>query len=193
MRSPTGPRRCAPPGAVPTPSAPPPADAPHLHPPRPAPISARTPKANARSAFTAQRILTDHLRDDRPADQRSALPAAPTFWEGMRLDLTGATLIDFDLTDGHVTDARFDGATFTGTARFDRVTFPGNTWFGGATFAKGAWFEKVTFTEYANFHGATFTETPLLGGAVVIDPEAAHVWPNGWRLERTPEGTDHLT
>ncbi|MGV9779447.1 hypothetical protein [Streptosporangium sp. NPDC003464] len=70
--------------------------------------------------LTAQRILTDHLRDERPTDQRSTLPAAPTFWEGMRLDLTGATLIDFNLTRGHVTGARFDEATFTKTAHFAR-------------------------------------------------------------------------
>ncbi|MEV4250933.1 hypothetical protein AB0J63_47040 [Streptosporangium canum] len=54
--------------------------------------------------LTAQRILADHLRDDRPADQRPTLPAASAFWEGMGLNLTGATLIDFDLTGGHVTN-----------------------------------------------------------------------------------------
>ncbi|MEV4251300.1 hypothetical protein AB0J63_48935 [Streptosporangium canum] len=98
--------------------------------------------------LTAQRILVDHLRDDRLADQHSTLPAAPAFWEGMHLDLTGATLIDFNLTDGHVADALFDGATFTEDAR--------------------------------------------LGEAVVVDPVAAHVWPDGWRLETTPEGIGRL-
>ncbi|MDP9869131.1 MULTISPECIES: pentapeptide repeat-containing protein [Streptosporangium] len=197
--------------------------------------------------LTAQRILTDHLRDERPADQRSTLPAAPTFWERMRLDLTGATLIDFDLTDGHVTDARFtratftggawferasftgtaifdrasftrgawfvgatftryvrfvgatftrtavfDGATFTGYAGFDRASFTGTAGFDGASFTEDAGFNKAAFTGYANFHEATFTEPPRLGGAVVVDPAAAHVWPDGWRLETTAEGTGRL-
>ncbi|WP_143121265.1 pentapeptide repeat-containing protein [Streptosporangium canum] len=117
-------------------------------------------------------------RDDRPANQRSTLPAAPTFWEGVRLDLTGAPLIDFDLTDGHVTDARFDGATFTGTARFDGATFTGNTWFGGATFAKGAWFEKVTFTEHAGFARAALpTGGRRHDGAAPRRPRASRTWP----------------
>ncbi|MFI9434539.1 MULTISPECIES: pentapeptide repeat-containing protein [Streptosporangium] len=120
--------------------------------------------------LTAQRILSARLRDDRPADQRSTLPAAPPFWEGMRLDLAGDTLIDFDLAGGHVADAVFDKATFHGDVRFD----------------------GATFTEHARFVGATFTKTPRLGGAVVVDPAAAHVWPDGWWLEVTPEGLGRL-
>ncbi|MGV9779680.1 pentapeptide repeat-containing protein [Streptosporangium sp. NPDC003464] len=120
--------------------------------------------------LTAQRILAAHLRDDRPADQRSTLPAAPAFWEGMSLDLTGATLIDLDLADSHVTDAVFDKTTFTGLTRFN----------------------AATFTEDARFDGATFTKRPGLSGAVVVDPGAAHVWPDGWGLETTPEGTGRL-
>ncbi|MFD8562982.1 pentapeptide repeat-containing protein [Streptosporangium canum] len=208
--------------------------------------------------LTAQRILTVHLRDDRPADQRSTLPATPAFWEEMRLDLTGATLIDFELTNGHVTragfnkatftgdawfdeatftgDARFDeatftghavfgGATFTGHAFFSRATFTGGAWFIGATFTRDAWFDgatftgntgfvgatftgdaqfgeatftgnagfnKATFTGDARFDGATFTKTPRLGEAVVGDPAAAHLWPDGWRLEVSPDGTGRV-
>ena len=47
--------------------------------------------------LTAQRILAEHLRDDRPKDQRSTDPPSPRFWPGIRLDLAGATLIDFNL------------------------------------------------------------------------------------------------
>ncbi|MET9064379.1 pentapeptide repeat-containing protein [Streptosporangium sandarakinum] len=197
--------------------------------------------------LAAQRILTAHLRDDRPADQRSTLPAPPAFWKGMRLDLTGATLIDFDLTGGHVTealfnkatftgnasfsgatftgDARFDEATFTGDARFDvatfaeyawftKVIFTGSTWFDGTTFTRNAlfseatftgnaqfdevvftgnaWFDGTTFTGDARFDEATFTKGTQLDRAVVIDPAADHAWPDGWRVEVTPEGTGHL-
>ncbi|WP_189246292.1 pentapeptide repeat-containing protein [Streptosporangium pseudovulgare] len=241
--------------------------------------------------LTAQRILTAHLRDDRPAGQRSTLPAALSFWEGMSLDLTGATLIDFYLTGGHVTEAVFIGATFTGVttfayttftrdatfreatftgittfaeatfagnatfagatftegALFVEVTFIGHTTFRGATFAGNAWFIEATFTEgasfleatftgetwfdeatfagnatfaevtfvgdatfreatftrhatfrgatftrHATFAGATFTEGARLGGAVAVDPAADHAWPEGWRLETTPEGAGRL-
>ncbi|WP_433258503.1 pentapeptide repeat-containing protein [Streptosporangium sp. CA-135522] len=114
--------------------------------------------------LTAQRILATRLRDDRPADQRST----PAFWEGMRLDLTGATLIDFDLIGGHVTEAVFIKATFTGDAWFRRVTFTGgarfdgaaftgDAWFDGAIFTGTVWFDKATFTGTARFHGAAFT------------------------------------
>ncbi|MFI7049132.1 pentapeptide repeat-containing protein [Streptosporangium sandarakinum] len=230
--------------------------------------------------LTAQRILAAHLRDDRPADQRSTRPAAPAFWEGMSVDLTGATLIDFDLTGGHATgsvfdkatftgnasfsgatftenaqftevtftgDARFDEATFTENARFTKVIFTGNAWFNeatfirnasfseatftglaefdeatftgnarfskatfsrdaqfvgttftgnaqfvGTTFTRNASFSGATFTENARFTEATFTEGAQLDGAVVIDPAVDHVWPDGWRLETTSEGTARL-
>ncbi|MEU7457525.1 pentapeptide repeat-containing protein [Streptosporangium roseum] len=208
--------------------------------------------------LTAQRILSLHLRDDRPAGQRSTLPAAPAFWEGMNLDLTGATLIDFDLAGGHVIEAvfrkatfigdtwfveatftrvaGFDGATFTEVAGFDGATFIGDAWFVEATFARGARFDRATFTEGARFdevafagdagfdkatftRGAWFDEAAFIGDAwfvgatfagnagfdkaifmggarlndaVVVDPAGAHVWPDGWRLETTPEGAGHL-
>ncbi|WP_189250883.1 pentapeptide repeat-containing protein [Streptosporangium pseudovulgare] len=120
--------------------------------------------------LTAQSILTARLRDDRPADQRSTLPAAPTFWEGMGLNLSGATLIDFSMTNGHVTEAIFNKATFSGSA-----------WLAEATFTENAWFNKATF-ESAWFTGATFHKTAQLGAAVVVDPAANHAWPDGWRL-----------
>ncbi|WP_189246288.1 pentapeptide repeat-containing protein [Streptosporangium pseudovulgare] len=241
--------------------------------------------------LTAQRILAAHLRDDRPADRRSTLPAAPAFWEGMSLDLTGATLIDFDLTGGHATEAVFDkatfagdvrfvGAIFAGDVRFNGATFTGDAWFNGATFTGDATCDKATFARHAMFVGASFAgramfvgatftgvawfdKVPFIGvagfdkasfagdarflgatffgrasflgasfagramfaeatfaggggfakasfagdawfaeatfigraqldGAVVVDPAADHVWPDGWRLEATSEGTGRL-
>ncbi|MFG1754662.1 pentapeptide repeat-containing protein [Streptosporangium sandarakinum] len=99
----------------------------------------------------------------------------------MRLNLTGATLIDFDLASGHVTQANFDKATFIGEADFDE-----------ATFSEDANFDGAAFTEGVGFGAATFTGDVGLGGAVVVNPAAQHVWPEGWRLETTPEGTAHL-
>ncbi|MEV4325294.1 pentapeptide repeat-containing protein [Microbispora rosea] len=117
--------------------------------------------------LTAQTILAEHLRDERP-DQRASLPSQPRHWPGMRIDLTGATLIDLDLTEAHLTEAGFDGAVFigdtsfhgavfTGQAQFDGAIFTGDTWFFGATFTGGARFSRTTFTGEADFDGATFT------------------------------------
>jgi uncharacterized protein YjbI with pentapeptide repeats len=113
--------------------------------------------------LTAQRILATHLRPGEDPDH-----PASTFWPDTSLDLTGATLIDFDLTHCRPDTTRFDEATFTGGARFGGATFTGGAWFGGATFtgdarfegaafAGGAWFDQATFAGGAWFDQATFT------------------------------------
>ncbi len=66
--------------------------------------------------LTAQRILAEHLRDDRAKDQHSTDPPGSRFWPDIRLDLAGATLIDFNLENGVMADADFIGATFSGIA-----------------------------------------------------------------------------
>ena len=106
--------------------------------------------------LTAQRILADHLRDDRAKERRSTDPPSLRFWPDVRLDLTGATLIDFGLHDAVVADARFGWATFTGRAWFHGATFTGHLWCGRATFTGDAEFKGVTFTGDAEFDHATF-------------------------------------
>ena len=103
--------------------------------------------------LTAQRILAEHLRDDRAKDQQSTDPPSSRFWNNIRLDLTGATLIDFNLVNGVMADANFHGAAFSGDASFGGATFTGDARFGGAT-----------FTGDASFSGATFTATPGSAG-----------------------------
>ena len=114
--------------------------------------------------LTAQRILAEHLRDNRDKDQRSTDSPSARFWTGIRLDLAGATLIDFDLRDGVMADASFHGATFSGDAWFPWATFTGGADFTGATFAGSAWFTGATFTG-ATFTGATFTDVADFHGA----------------------------
>jgi hypothetical protein len=71
---------------------------------RPATTSAprHDPAQELQVRQTAQRLLADHLR--RPPDishedaQRIKASPEETFWPGISLDLTGATLVDFDLT-----------------------------------------------------------------------------------------------
>ncbi|WP_328607421.1 pentapeptide repeat-containing protein [Amycolatopsis sp. NBC_00345] len=114
--------------------------------------------------LTAQRLLTRHLRpgdEDRPAD---------TFWTGIRLDLTGATLINFDLSRCHVEEVLFNVTTFIGTASFAGATFIENAMFRGATFTENATFYRATFTENAMFYRATFTENAVFRGTRFTGP-----------------------
>ncbi|MCS7484129.1 pentapeptide repeat-containing protein [Umezawaea endophytica] len=119
--------------------------------------------------LTAQRILASHLRPD--LDDSTGKSTNLRFWPGIqRLDLTGATLIEFDLRGCHIGSAGFTGATFVGTAgfggavftgiaRFNEATFASNAWFTGTKFAGTAGFNKVTFTGDAGFNKAIFANT----------------------------------
>jgi uncharacterized protein YjbI with pentapeptide repeats len=107
--------------------------------------------------LTAQRILTKHLRYDKAEDQQSADPTGSRFWNNIRLNLTGATLIDFNLVNGVIADANFHRAAFSGETDFRRAAFIGAAEFRKANFAGDAWFDKATFTCLASFGGAAFT------------------------------------
>jgi uncharacterized protein YjbI with pentapeptide repeats len=118
---------------------------------------------------TAQRRLAIHLR--RPANTSGAdaqrLPQSPaeSFWPGISLDLTGATLVELELQSASVVAAIFKGARFTGAARFRGATFNGVAEFSGATFTGVAEFSWTSFTDVALFYGATFTSDGGFYGA----------------------------
>ncbi|MBB1155662.1 MULTISPECIES: pentapeptide repeat-containing protein [Amycolatopsis] len=117
--------------------------------------------------LTVQRILTQHLNpgtDPRHPDI--------TFWPGIDLDLTGATLVEFSLLGCRVREAIFAGATFLDDAWFDFTTFTDVATFEGATFTSdarfnhavfgsAAWFLDTTFAANAGFNGTEF-----LGGTM---------------------------
>jgi Pentapeptide repeats (9 copies) len=113
--------------------------------------------------LTAQRILGEHLRDDRLRDRHSTDPPTPRFWPGIRINLADATLIDINLQDGVVADSDFRGATFTGNVVLDTTTFTGDALFDGATFTGDASFSKTAFGGRAVFANATFS-----GGALFL-------------------------
>ncbi|GAA2627432.1 hypothetical protein GCM10010411_75690 [Actinomadura fulvescens] len=127
----------------------------------PEPPLAADPHEERQVRLTAQRILHAHLQ-----------PAAVVPWTGLSLDLTGATLINFTLSNCTLNTADFSGATFaegasftlvtfSGDADFTRATFlpfPGPAQFTLATFAKGAAFGGTTFARNADFQRATFSE-----------------------------------
>ena len=86
---------------------------------------------------------------------RCGCSTSPRYWPDIRLDLNGATLIDFDLENGMMADAYFNGATFSGGGIFDGTTFSGRVGFGGATFDGSALFRSASFGDVAVFD-ATF-------------------------------------
>jgi hypothetical protein len=110
--------------------------------------------------LTAQRILTTHLWPGTDRDHR-----ATTFWPATYLDLTGATLIDFDLTYCWPAAALFTGARFIGFAQFDRARFAVDAKFDGAEFANEAQFSEAQFACFAYFNGAKFASFAYFDGA----------------------------
>lgn len=113
-------------------------------------FDARTQEQQVR--LTAQRILHRHLRPGDDPDNPTA-----TFWPDARLDLSGATLIDFDMVDCRFDTTWFEGVTFIGEAMFDNSTFTGEgVDFTGAKFTGNASFSDVTFIGEARFHGTIF-------------------------------------
>jgi hypothetical protein len=112
--------------------------------------------------LTAQRVLRGHLRPGGDPDQPDH-----TFWPGINLDLTGATLIKFRLDGCQVDTANFDGATFVGgglfsgtsftnVAVFYEASFTGDPSFYGAYFAGPAVFNRASFARHVFFSNASF-------------------------------------
>jgi uncharacterized protein YjbI with pentapeptide repeats len=101
--------------------------------------------------LTAQRIVVRHLNPGLD-------PQHPvgTFWTNVRLDLTGATLIDFDFAGCRSNAAEFRGANFVGGAKFSGASFAGNIQFGGASFGGDAVFSGAGFAGNVQFGGASF-------------------------------------
>jgi hypothetical protein len=152
--------------------------------------------------LTVQRLLRDHAH----ASPESATGPEAAYWgsdepgEDLDVDLTGATLINLDLsgrrihpssrfTTSTITgDAWFDGATFTGAALFDEATFTGDALFDKATFTREVWFGGATLAGDALFRGATFTRDAQFDGARArVFYGAQGIWPPGWELSPTTE------
>jgi uncharacterized protein YjbI with pentapeptide repeats len=101
--------------------------------------------------LAAQRILAKHL-------QPGLNPAAPidTFWKNIDLDLTGAALVRWDLSNSQLKHATFQNARFTGPTRFSEARFVGTAVFRGAQFGGVAAFNGARFGDVAGFNGARF-------------------------------------
>ncbi|MBV9161144.1 MAG: pentapeptide repeat-containing protein [Pseudonocardiales bacterium] len=128
--------------------------------------------------LTAQNILLRNFRvvpQRRLWWQRTPPPAVPT-WPGIRLDLTGAVLLDFslskcqldhaDFTRAQFTDAAdFRGAQFTDAADFWNAQFTGWADFWNAQFTRTAGFSVTQFTRTADFSVTQFTGMADFRGA----------------------------
>ncbi|WP_336214332.1 pentapeptide repeat-containing protein [Nonomuraea sp. LPB2021202275-12-8] len=134
----------------------------------------RDPREERQVRLTAQRILTDHLRYWNPLARRWWRPRSTDFnarhWADIRLDLTGATLIDFNLRNCRVNDAKFDRATFTGHyTNFEQATFTNSVGFFLTTFTSATNFSRATFADYTEFSGTKFTGDAKFEGATFPD------------------------
>jgi uncharacterized protein YjbI with pentapeptide repeats len=89
------------------------------------------------------------------------------FWELTDLDVTGATLIDFDVQGCQFGHATFTGAHFEGVARFSGAQFNGRAVFDTATFTSDAWFRGTQFDQRKS-GGTQFNATKFQGDAVFI-------------------------
>ncbi|MEU8185227.1 pentapeptide repeat-containing protein [Micromonospora sp. NPDC049047] len=103
---------------------------------------------------TAQRVLTGHLRADDAAH-----------WPELTLDLTGATLVDFDASGCTLVDANFTAAAFTGTTTFAGATARGRLLLGAASFG------DVTFEGLAA-DGEVMLDGARVGGLASFDGTA---------------------
>ncbi|WP_143229795.1 pentapeptide repeat-containing protein [Actinophytocola xanthii] len=107
--------------------------------------------------LAAQRVLRDHLR--RGQDDK--------FWPGMEIDLTGAELLDFDLTGCRVHLGKFQSARFVGTALFDSTTFVEQASFQSARFTADAFFRYTRFESHAFFGTALFEGDAAFNSALI--------------------------
>jgi hypothetical protein len=99
----------------------------------------------------AQKIIHRHLRWPMNVDVRPA-----EYWEGMDIDLSDATLVEFILNQCRVHSFTADGATFHGPAIFDGTRFESGTWLPWAKFKGQASFIATQFPSLVSFHNAEF-------------------------------------
>ena len=106
--------------------------------------------------LTAQRILSRNLRVDAQRRRwwHRTPPNAPA-WPGIGLDLTGALLLEFSLTNCQLDYANFTHTQFIGEANLE-TQFTGDASFMGARFTGGANFRDARFTGEVNFRRARF-------------------------------------
>ncbi|MFD9467188.1 pentapeptide repeat-containing protein [Streptomyces sp. NPDC060027] len=98
--------------------------------------------------ITAQDLLRRHLSNTSKSKGE--------FWGGLRIDLTGATLITWNLSDCELEGGVFAHTRFIGTTRFTASKSTGFMKFRGARFHGFADFKGFEFSGPAKFEEVTF-------------------------------------
>jgi uncharacterized protein YjbI with pentapeptide repeats len=106
--------------------------------------------------LAAQRILAEHLSVLQVPGSDGSGPTPDSHWADIDIDLTGATLIDFDFSNCYTNNATFNHATFTGDTWFGEARFSGVAEFRAAQFSDVAWFRRARFNSLVNFNEAQF-------------------------------------
>ncbi|MFD0224860.1 pentapeptide repeat-containing protein [Streptomyces hirsutus] len=108
-------------------------------------------KQEVQVRITAQSILKKHLyRDAKKADD---------FWRGIKVDLTGATLITLDFSECELGGLRCANARFLGTTRLAGCSFDETSNFRNATFCGHVDLDRAVFKSGARFINAEFQAT----------------------------------
>ncbi|GLW32216.1 hypothetical protein Areg01_51550 [Actinoplanes regularis] len=142
---------------------------------------------------TAQRILTDHSRKHRQLSDGTKV-ADEKFWPEIVMDLSGATLFDFDVRDCTLTSPDFTSSRFHGDASFFRAHLNGKASFNYAVFSGDLVFNAVNFEGLPLFGKSDFRGAADFGGCYVTNYNAGErvAEPAGWKLIKDPEGTPRL-
>jgi uncharacterized protein YjbI with pentapeptide repeats len=111
---------------------------------------------------TAQRILTRHTKWSGDVE---APPS--TFWPGISIDLSEATLVDFDMRDCRIAGADFTGAVIHGTADFNGAEIAGSLSFADAIVTENADFTSALIGGPADFCRAAITAYAAFAGATI--------------------------
>jgi hypothetical protein len=137
----------------------------------------RTGRPNQRAELqvrlAAQSILAEHLRDAADG-MRNDATAPGAFWPEIDIvDLSGASLVDLNLSGCRVRVIECNSVIFNGEslfrgmicdlAFFQNATFKGHADFRGVTFVNDAWFSHSAFTADAWFHGDEFFPAARFG------------------------------
>jgi flagellar basal body-associated protein FliL len=117
------------------------------------------PKEDIQVRMVAQRILTGHQRKPRLVEgavqSLNALPKTKSYWAGIDLNLSDATLIHFDASRCTFQSVSFERSRFRGVCKFSDTTFEEPVWFDRAHFDH-ALFDKATFSQDVRFFEVKF-------------------------------------
>lgn len=161
-------------------------------------VERRTQERQVRQ--TAQRILTSHLRPDMNASGQST---NPKYWPSIVLDLTGAYLIDLNLSYCYIEEFNCNRATLAGetlakntvfgwmfaqstrfvhdtthdtfAADFRGAQFNLDAWFSFSTFAGQPWFHADEFFSGTHFFGRASFKGVRFGSGARFDRASFNV------------------